>query len=208
MAGQLFAVNSFGGFYASFNLSKELRRGVQATNKFRQFADIKDAWGKVTRTGQTFTWDTVPMMVRASRLLTETNTIPQGSHTIIQGTLTMNERGFSVPFTEALETMAMVSVRQPIMRVLKYDAMVARCCRNGVHGRRPRADSTDCGDRRNRGMIAVDAARQRKDQNGRNPKDAGVTIHPVDSSDRHNFPCRSPSVPSSPDLESSSQSFA
>ena len=123
MAGQLFAVNSLGGFYASFNLSKELREGVQATSKFRQFADIRDAWGKVTRTGQTFTWDTVPMMSRASRALAETNTVGQGNHTIIQGTLTMNERGFSVPYTEMLESLAMVSVRQPIMKVLKYDAL-------------------------------------------------------------------------------------
>ena len=36
MAGQLWSVNSLGGFYASFNLSKELRMGVQATSKFRQ----------------------------------------------------------------------------------------------------------------------------------------------------------------------------
>jgi hypothetical protein len=105
MAGQLFTVNSLGGFYASFNLSKELRMGVQATSKFRQFADIKDAWSKVSRTGQTFTWDTVPMVTRASRALAETNTIPQGSHTVLQGTLTMNERGFSLPYTEMLESL-------------------------------------------------------------------------------------------------------
>ena len=124
MAGQVFSVNSLGGFYSSFNLSKELRNAVKATAKFRQFADVKDAWGKVTRTGQTFTWDTVPMMSRASRALVETATIGQGNHTILQGTLTMNERGFSVPFTEALESMAMLSVKQPIMKVLKYDASV------------------------------------------------------------------------------------
>ena len=128
MAGQLFTVNSLGGFFASFNLSKELRMGVQAMSKFRQFADIKDAWGKVTRTGQTFTWDTVPMLSRASRALTETNTIPQGQHTIIQATLTMSERGFSVPYTELLESLAMVTVRQPIMKVLKYDAAVDLDC--------------------------------------------------------------------------------
>lgn len=124
MAGQIFTVNSLGGFYASFNLSKELRMGVQAMSKFRQFADIKDAWGKVSRTGQTFTWDTVPMMTRASRALLETNTIGQGSHTILQGTLTMNERGYSVPYSQMLESLAMFSVRQPIMKVLKYDAAV------------------------------------------------------------------------------------
>jgi hypothetical protein len=123
MAGQLFVTNSLGGFYASFNLSKELRQAVAATNKFRQFADVRDAFGKVTRTGQTFTWDTVPMMNRGNRQLTETNTVPQGSHTVLQGTLTMYERGFSVPYTDFLESLAMVSVRQPIMKVLKYDAV-------------------------------------------------------------------------------------
>ena len=124
MAGQLFVTNSVGGFYSAFNLSKELRMGVQATNKFRQFADVKDAFGKVQHAGQTFTWDGVPMLSRANRALTETNTIPQGNHTIYQGTLTMSERGFSVPYTDVLEKLAMVSVRAPIMKVLKYDAMV------------------------------------------------------------------------------------
>jgi hypothetical protein len=120
--GQLFAVNSLGGFYASFNLSKELRMGVQATSKFRQFCDVRDAFSKVTRTGQTFTWDTVPMLTRGNRALTETNTVPQGQHTVLQGTLTMSERGFSVPYTELLESLSMVAVRAPIMKVLKYDA--------------------------------------------------------------------------------------
>lgn len=123
MSGQLFVTNSIGGFLSAFNLSKELRQGVQAKAKFRQFCDIRDAFGKTTRTGQTFTWDTVPMMDRANRALVETNTIPQGQHTVLQGTLTMSERGFSVPYTEFLESLAMLSVRQPIMRVLKYDAL-------------------------------------------------------------------------------------
>ena len=122
MAGQLLATNSLGGFYASFNLSSDLRMGVKATSKFRQFADVKDAWGKVERSGQTFTWDVVPMMTRGNRALTETNTIGQGNHTVVQGTLTMSERGYSVPYTGMLEAMAMLSVRQPIMKVLKYDA--------------------------------------------------------------------------------------
>ncbi len=65
MAGQVFSVNSLGGFYASFNLSKELRMGVQATSKFRQFCDVKDAFGKVTKTGDVFHWDTMPMLTRA-----------------------------------------------------------------------------------------------------------------------------------------------
>lgn len=128
MSGQLFSVNSLGGYLASFNLSKELRQGVQATSKFRQFCDIKDAWGTVKKSGQTFTWDAVPMMTRASRALTETNTIGQGNMTVLQATLTMNERGFSVPYTELLESLVMIAVKQPIMKVLKYDAMVDLDC--------------------------------------------------------------------------------
>src|SRR3990167_874356 len=127
MAGQLFTVNSLGGFYASFNLSKELREGVQATSKFRQFADIKDAWGKVTRTGQTFTWDTVPMLTRASRALLETNTIGQGSHTILQGTLKMNVRaivdgmkGRNIPYYSEGDAYYCIS-RPAGLRVLKND---------------------------------------------------------------------------------------
>ena len=64
------------------------------------------------------------MMGRGDRSLTETNTIPQGNHTVVQGTLTMNERGYSVPYTELLENLSQFAVRQPIMKVLKYDAMV------------------------------------------------------------------------------------
>lgn len=127
-AGQLWAVNSLGGFYYSLNLSKELRMGVKATSKFRQFCDIRDAFGTVTRRGQTFTWDTVPMVARASRALTETSTIPQGQHTVLQSTLTMNERGFSIPYSEMLESMSQFSVKQPIMKVLKYDASVDLDC--------------------------------------------------------------------------------
>lgn len=122
MAGQLWAVNSLGGFYYALNLSKDLRQGVQATAKFRQFADITDAWDKVTRSGQTFTWDTYPMMTRGNRALVETATIPQSQHTILQATLTMSERGNSVPYTGMLEAMSQFNVRQPIMKVLKYDA--------------------------------------------------------------------------------------
>lgn len=122
MAGQLWAVNSLGGFYYALNLSKELRMGVEATQRFRQFADVRDAWSKVTRSGQTFTWDTVPMMSRGNRALTETATIPQGQHTVLQATLTMSERGYSVPYTELLESLSQFSVRQPIMKVLRYDA--------------------------------------------------------------------------------------
>lgn len=121
MAGQVFAVGSSGGLLAGWNLSEELLKGNSATQKFRQFADIKNAWN-VKRNGETFTWDVLPRMTRGNRSLVETNTIPQGQSTVLQGTLTISERGFSVPYTGKLEKLAMISVRQPIMDQLKYDS--------------------------------------------------------------------------------------
>ena len=121
MAGQLFAVGSQGGLLAGFNLTDELLKGNSATQKFRQYADIKDAWN-TKRSGETFTWDLIPRMTRGNRALTETSTIGQGQSTVLQGTLTVSERGFSVPYTEKLEKLAMIRVRQPIMDQLKYDS--------------------------------------------------------------------------------------
>ncbi len=68
------------------------------------------------------------MMTRGNRALVETSTVPQGNHTVVQGTLTVTERGYSVPYTGMLEAMAMFNVRQPIMKVLKYDAGVDIDC--------------------------------------------------------------------------------
>jgi hypothetical protein len=56
--------------------------------------------------------------------LAETSTIPQGNHTLYQGTLTMSERGYQrsvlrlprVPWRWS-------ACSQPIMKVLRYDAM-------------------------------------------------------------------------------------
>lgn len=121
MAGQNFATGSLGGLFDGKNLTDELLKGNMATQKFRQFADIKNAWN-TKRSGETFTWDLVPMMARGNRALTETSTIPQGSHTVLQGTLTISERGMSVPYTGKLEKLAQLAVRKPIMDVLKYDA--------------------------------------------------------------------------------------
>ena len=121
MAGQVFAVGSLGGLFDGKNLSDELLKGNMATQKFRQFSDIKNAWN-TKRSGETFTWDLVPMMTRGNRSLAETNTMPQGQTTVLQGTLTVAERGMSVPYTGKLEKLAQIAVRKPIMDVLKYDA--------------------------------------------------------------------------------------
>lgn len=122
MAGQLWAVGSLGQLFDGKNLSDELLKANMATQKFRQFADIKNAWN-TKRSGETFTWDLVENITRANRALVETNTMPQGQATVLQGTLTISERGMSVPYTGKLEKLAQIAVRKPIMDRLKYDSM-------------------------------------------------------------------------------------
>lgn len=120
MAGQLWAVNSLGGFFYSLNLSDELRQALQPEARFRQFCDAKDAGGK--NKGQTFTWDTVQNVATAGGTLVETSTMPETNFTILQGTLTITEYGNSVPYSNKLESLSKFEVKKPVMTALKNDA--------------------------------------------------------------------------------------
>jgi N4-gp56 family major capsid protein len=120
MAGQLWAVNSLGGFFYSLNLSDELRQALQPESRFRQFCDVGDAVGKGK--GQTWTWDTVQDVATAGGTLVETATMPETNFTIIQGTLTVTEYGNSVPYSGKLEALSQFAVRKPVMQALRNDA--------------------------------------------------------------------------------------
>ena len=96
MAGQLWSVNSLGGYFYSQNLSDELREALQPMSRFRQFADVKDASQQGKGKGQTYTWDVVSNVANAGGTLVETNTMPETQFTIAQATLTINEYGNSV----------------------------------------------------------------------------------------------------------------
>lgn len=122
MAGQLWSVNSLGGYFYSLNLSDELRQAVQPMTKFRQFADVKDASQQGRKKGDTFTWDTVLDVATQGRTLSETNTMAETSFTIAQGTLTITEAGNSVPYSGKLEDLSKFEVKQTVMRALKNDA--------------------------------------------------------------------------------------
>lgn len=122
MAGQLWAVNSLGGYFYSQNLSKELRKALQPTTKFRQFADVKDASQQDKGKGATFTWDVVSNVATQGNVIVETNTMPETQFTITQGTLTITEAGNSVPYSGKLEDLSQFSVKQAVMKALKNDA--------------------------------------------------------------------------------------
>ena len=83
MAGQVWAVNSLGGFLYSLNLSDELRSAVQPMTKFRQFCDVHDATQQGKKKGDVFTWDVYQDVAnRAGTSILETNTMPETNFTI------------------------------------------------------------------------------------------------------------------------------
>jgi N4-gp56 family major capsid protein len=125
MAGQVWAVNSLGGYFYSRQLSNVLRMAVQPLVKFRQFADVHDASQQGKKKGDTFTWDVVTDVATAGGVLVETNTMPETNFTIAQGTLTITEAGNSVPYSGKLDNLSKFPVEDIIKKALKNDTVKA-----------------------------------------------------------------------------------
>jgi len=123
MAGQVWAVNSLGGYMYSRQLSNVLRMAVQPLVKFRQFADVRDASQQGRKKGDVYTWDVFSDVSAAGGVLTETNTMPETNFTIVQGTLTITEAGNSVPFSGKLDNLSKFPVIELVQKVLKNDAV-------------------------------------------------------------------------------------
>lgn len=123
MAGQVWAVNSLGGYFYSRQLSNVLRGAVQPLTKFRQFCDVHDASQQGKKKGDTFTWDVYSDVATPGATLVETNTVPQTNFTIVQGTLTITEGANSVPFSGKLDNLSKFPVTQVIEKVLKNDCV-------------------------------------------------------------------------------------
>lgn len=121
MAGQLWAVNSLGGYMYSLELSNILRTAVQPLCKFRQFSDAKDFTDKGLHKGQLFTWDVYNDVATQGGTLVETSTIPQTNFTIAQGTGTVVEAGNSIPYTGLLNDLSKHPIQDIINKSLKND---------------------------------------------------------------------------------------
>jgi N4-gp56 family major capsid protein len=125
MAGQVWSVSTSGGYMYALNLSRQLRMAVQPIVKFRQFCDVKDAAHQGLHRGDTFHWNVFSDVGTQGSTLVETNTIPETSFTISQGTMTITEAGNSVPWTGKLDDLSEQPVAEVIRKVLKTDAKKA-----------------------------------------------------------------------------------
>lgn len=108
-----------GGVISSPKLSDFLRRSAQPALRFRQFADVKEAFGK--NIGDTFNWDKISNVSTIGGLLVETSTMPISSQTITKGTLTVNEFGNSIPHTFKLDALSKFDAENMIEKGLKDD---------------------------------------------------------------------------------------
>ena len=125
MAGQLWGVNTLGGYMYSLELSDILRTAVQPLAKFRQFCDAKDFTDKGLHKGQLFTWNVYQDVASQGTILTETSTVPVSNFTIAQGTGTVTELGQAVPYTGLLDNLSKHPVQDIINKVLKNDCKKA-----------------------------------------------------------------------------------
>jgi len=119
MAGQIFAINSLGGFFTNNELSRRVRHAAQPLMKFRQFVDAEPAAGR-SRGDKVF-FDKISNIATAGGTLNETSTIPKTNFVIRQGTLTVTEYGNSIPFTLKSQTLTEISVPENIRTVLRND---------------------------------------------------------------------------------------
>ncbi len=125
MPGQVWVINTLGGYMSAKNLSKKLRMALQPMIKFRQFCDVKDASQQGKEKGSTFHWNVYSDVATQGGTLVETNVMPETQFTVAQGTLTITEYGNSVPYAGKLDNLSEHPVTEIINKVLKNDAKKA-----------------------------------------------------------------------------------
>lgn len=122
MAGQVWSVNTLGGYMWAPQLSNVLRMQLLPTVKFRQFCDAKDATEKGLHAGAIFNWNVYSRIQTGGGQLNEQVEMPTSNYTITQSSLTVTEYGNSVPYTGLLDDMSKHPVTEIIHKVLKVDA--------------------------------------------------------------------------------------
>jgi N4-gp56 family major capsid protein len=117
--GQQYSVNTLGGYWSVPFLSEKIRSAAQPEFKLRQFADVKQEFGKGV--GDTWNFGKTGNVLTQGGTLIETNTIPETSYRTVQGTGSVTEYGNSVPFTGKMESLGQFSVSAITEQKLKDD---------------------------------------------------------------------------------------
>lgn len=119
MPGQLYGVNTLGGFTTNNELSKQMRVVAQPLKRFRQFVQVKGAKGK--NRGDKLFYDKYQNVQTQGTTLTETTPIPETNFIIKQGTLSITEYGNAIPWTGKLEALTEQDVNNAVTTALRND---------------------------------------------------------------------------------------
>ena len=126
MPGQIWSLNSEGGYLYSPNLSKYLRLQNLPVVKFRQLCDVKDTdsdnkplVGKGR--GDKWHWNVISKPKRKGRKLDETEAMPSTSFSVTQMTGTMTEYGNSIGYTQKLDDLSEQPIKEIIRKNLAID---------------------------------------------------------------------------------------
>ncbi len=112
---------------ANPKLDKILQFSAQPLSRFRQFTEIKNAFGKSS--GETFNWNKIANVSNPGGRLIETNTMHMTEQIISKGTMSIYEYGNSIPFTKKLELLSFNDVEEMINKGLLDDY---RKCMDGL----------------------------------------------------------------------------
>lgn len=105
------------GYMATEKLSDELRFAVQPLCRFRQFCDVEDAVGK--HEGQLHSWNVYGDTADEATDLDESQPMPETSFPIGTGSVTLTEKGISIPYSGKFDDLSEHNVKDIIHKTLK-----------------------------------------------------------------------------------------
>jgi len=117
--GQNWTTSSLGGYLANPTLSKAMRHAASPLYIFRQFCKIKEAFGHGKADKVYF--DKMSRISTRGGTLTETTTMPETNFTVSQDSITVNEYGNSIPYSEKLQTLSEFNVNDETSVVIRDD---------------------------------------------------------------------------------------
>jgi hypothetical protein len=128
MANEMTWVNH-SGVLTNNKLNQFFQRSAQPLFKFRQFTDVKEAFGKAR--GQSVNWLKVANVSTLGGNLLETNTMHETTQALTWGTLTVAEVGNSIPYTFKAEALSEFDVKEIVRGGLLDDAAMVKL-REGI----------------------------------------------------------------------------
>lgn len=111
--------SSQSGYLTNTKLNLQFQKVAQPLTKFRQFHQIKEAFGK--NKGESVNWDKVYNLNTYGRQILETEVMPETNLQLALGTVSVTEYGMAVPFTGKVRDLSQLDVERIVRGALLDD---------------------------------------------------------------------------------------